>query len=277
MSKIEKQLEDYLNYCVNKNLSPKTIELYRETLVDLINGVEADRMERITNEMVEEHLRSHPWSPANVNRHITTIKTMFRWFDKHGIKLKVNIDLLERVVEPEQRVVFFTKEEIEVVLASCDHLTWMLIRLAFEGGLRIKELTELKASDIDGNKITFIGKGRKRREIYVSEEMALAIADWIRNHPNWEYLWMWEFDGERHRYTPNGIRQRMRKAFEACGYSNFHPHALRHSFATHILHAGAPLHVVKEMMGHSQLRTTMRYIHSLEGQLEKAFSDYGAY
>ena len=278
MTKIEKQIEEYIAYCRDmRNLSPKTVVLYQDALNRLLKDVTASSIEKLSNEMIEEHLRKHRWSPTNTNRHLTTIKTMLRYFEKHGLKLRAKVDLLERLIEPDSKAVFFTKEEIEEVLANCDHLTWILIRLSFEGGLRIKELTELKPSDIDGTRITFIGKGRKFREVFVSQELAGALQDWIEQHPGWDYMWMWESDGKRQLYTVNGLRQRMRKAFFACGHDNFHPHALRHSFATHILHAGAPLYTVKEMLGHSKISTTMRYIHQLDGKLERDFAEYGAY
>lgn len=278
MSKLEKQIDEYLAYCVDvKNLAPKTIYLYQESFRMLVEDVEADRIEKVTNEMIEEHFKKRGWCPASVNCHITQFKTMFKWFRRRGVKLKFNPELMERAIVPQSQAVYYTKEEIEAVLKTCNGLTWLLIRLAFEGGLRINELNHLKPSDIDGNRITFMGKGRKRREVYISDELKTELEKWISDHAGWEYLWMWEFNGKRRLYTVNGLRANMKRPFQRMGYDEFHPHALRHSFATHILHAGAPLHVVRDMMGHSNVRTTERYIHALDGQLEKAFSKYGAY
>lgn len=278
MRKIEKQIEDYLANCEEvRNLSPKTIGNYRDVLTRLAKSVPVNSISKVTNEMVEDFLKSQDWCGANSNRNLTSIKTAFRYFEKRGMKLSVRLIGLERAKEEPPRAVFYTREEVDEVLKECILLDWLLIRVAFEGGLRIKELVNLRPEDVSGNKITFIGKGRVRREVYLSHETEVKLLDWIEAHPRDKWVWMWEKDGIRHKYTENGIRIRMRKAFMKCGHDDFYPHALRHSFATHILHEGAPVAVVQQMMGHSRINTTMRYIHQVEGRLEKAFAEFGVY
>ena len=278
MRKIEKQIIDYLTYCEKvRNLSPKTIENYRDTLSRLVQCVPVNSIGKVTNGMVEDFFKGQDWCGANCNRNLTAIKTAFRFFQKRGVKLSVNLDAFERSKEEPPRAIFYTRQEISEVLDNCDLLDWLLIRIAFEGGLRIKELTNLRPEDIHGNKLTFIGKGRVRREIYLSQEAEKRLQTWLQAHPGNEWLWMWEKDGVRHQYTKNGIRLRMSKAFKRCGHEDFYPHALRHSFATHILHEGAPVAVVQQMMGHSRISTTMRYIHQVDGRLERAFSEFGVY
>lgn len=278
MRRIEKQIKEYIEYCEKvRNLSPKTIANYKDILVRLSKDVPVSSINKITNQMVEDFMKKQNWCGANSNRNLTSIKTAFRHFAKRGEKLSINLDALERVKEEPSRAVFYTKAEIDEVLSICCELDWLLVRISFEGGLRIRELVNLKPSDLKGNRITFIGKGRVRREVYISEETRLRLISWISEHPLNEWMWMWEKDGVRHQYTNNGIRIRMRKVFRECGHDDFYPHALRHSFATHILHEGAPVTVVKEMMGHSQIRTTMNYIHQIEGRLERAFSEFGVY
>lgn len=66
----------------------------------------------------------------------------------------------------------------------------------------------------------------------------------------------------------------MRAAFKRCGFDDFYPHALRHSFGTDIQRKGADIMVIKEMMGHSNVATTERYIHGFEGQLQLLFDTY---
>ena len=278
MRKIEKQINKYLTNCEEvRNLCPKTIDNYRDILTRLAADVPVNTISKVTNEMVEEFFRKQVWCGANSNRNLTTVKTAFRYFDKHGVKLSINLNSLERAKEEPPRAVFYTRQEIDEVLESCDEFDWLLIRIAFEGGLRMKELTNLRTDNIHGNRITFIGKGRVKREVYISQETEKRLSDWIEAHPKNEWIWMWERDGIRHQYSENGIRIRMRKAFKRCGHDDFYPHALRHSFATHILHEGAPVAVVQQMMGHSKIDTTMRYIHQIEGRLERAFSEFGVY
>lgn len=278
MRKIEKQIEEYLDWCENvRGLSKDTVLTYRQVLRILSSEVKVDRIEKVTNEMINSYIKERPWKPTSFNNHIICLKTAFKWFIKHSVKVKVDLDMLECAKLPKLKQTFYTKEEIENVLEYCDGLDWLLIRMAFECGFRIGEISRLKTSDIRGNKITFTGKGNKPRVVYVSGELKEALEDWLDQHPDWEYLWMRTYKREFKEYSAKGLTARMKKRFFALGYTDFHPHTLRHSFATHILKVGAPVNVVKDMMGHENIQTTMRYIHQLDGQLEGEFARYGAY
>lgn len=279
MKKLEKQLDEYIAYCRDvKHLSPKTISNYEKVMESLERSVSASSVQKITNEMIEQWLCAHShWSTANLSAHLCAIKAMIRHFQRRGERMSCNPDLIDPIKGEKSKPVFYTKEQIDRVLADCGTLEWLLIRLAFECGFRMTELANLKVSDIDKNRITFIGKGRKNREVYVSDELQEKLEQWIESRRLSDALWTWD-DGEKVvTYTVNALRQRMKKAFKKHGFTNFHPHALRHSFATQILRNGAPVHVVKEMLGHSKISTTMIYIHSLQGQLESSFSKYGTY
>ena len=74
--------------------------------------------------------------------------------------------------------------------------------------------------------------------------------------------------------TVNTVRQRLCSAFEWVGFEGFYPHALRHSFATNLQSKGASVEEIKEMMGHSSIATTERYLHGFEGRMEELFDKY---
>ena len=70
------------------------------------------------------------------------------------------------------------------------------------------------------------------------------------------------------------LRRTMKQAFVRCGFKDFYPHSLRHSFGSDIQRQGADIMVIKEMMGHSNVATTQRYLHGLDGQLQNLFDKY---
>ena len=70
------------------------------------------------------------------------------------------------------------------------------------------------------------------------------------------------------------MRRRLREPFYAAGFTDFYPHALRHSFATHLQQRGASVAEIKEMLGHESIATTERYLHSFDGKLEQLFNKY---
>ena len=186
---------------------------------------------------------------------------------------KLKLRLIIKCKEQPPRRVYYTREQIEQVLRYADHLEWLLIKLCFDCGLRISELRNLRLMNLNGRMVTFIGKGSKARESYMSREAKTRLDDWIQRNRISDFIWV-RTPGKNEPMSVEDIRYLMRKPFYQAGFKNFYPHALRHSFATDIQKHGASLMETKEMLGHARIETTERYVHSLEGHLEYFFDKY---
>lgn len=126
-----------------------------------------------------------------------------------------------------------------------------------------------------GRRVTFIGKGARAREVYLSEETRRRLDDWVAREEITDYIWEVKIaDGTRRHLSVEEIRYRMKKSFRRAGFMDFYPHALRHSFATDVVGNGASLEIAKEMLGHANVATTERYVHSFEGHLGEYFDRY---
>ena len=277
MKKIEKQIEEYLTWCRDvRKLSPVTLERRKVFFRQFMRGIPAQSVSQISNRMIDDWISRGNWTGSTANEYVVEIKTMLRWFERRGMKLrKINFGQITRVKETPKRKVFYVREQINDVLLGCDELEWLLISLSFDCGFRIHELAALRMENIDGQRISFIGKGRKLREVYMSENTQKRLMQWVEDQNITDYLWVKRYKNapEKER-SAKSLGKIMNEAFVRAGYTNFHPHALRHSFATDICRNGAPLEAIKEMLGHSNIQTTMRYVHSLEGQLEMFFKKY---
>ena len=139
--------------------------------------------------------------------------------------------------------------------------------------LEFSELRNLRLMNLNGRMVTFIGKGSKARELYMSEEARSRLDDWIQRNRISDFIWV-RTPGKNEPMSVEDIRYLMRKPFYQAGFKNFYPHALRHSFATDIQKHGASLMETKEMLGHARIETTERYVHGLEGHLEYFFDKY---
>lgn len=138
--------------------------------------------------------------------------------------------------------------------------------------MRISEITNLTVEEINGRRIHFIGKGTKEREVYMTQECADRLKMYCQHRGIEEgRIWLndWGYPT-----SSDTLRRIMKDAFKRCGYDNFYPHALRHSFGSDIQRRGADVMEIKEMMGHSNVATTQRYLHSLDGQLMSLFNAY---
>ncbi|HUO47465.1 MAG TPA: tyrosine recombinase XerC [Acidimicrobiales bacterium] len=151
-----------------------------------------------------------------------------------------------------------------------------VLELLYGAGLRVAELCGLDLGDLDlrARTVTVLGKGSKQRRVPVHDLAAASLARWLdegRRHlagpdspAGAAFL-----NRRGHRLGPRDVR----RILDRRSGSPTHPHALRHSFATHLLDGGADLRVVQELLGHASLQTTQVYTHVSK---ERLLSVYGS-
>jgi site-specific recombinase XerD len=138
-----------------------------------------------------------------------------------------------------------------------------VLEVLYGSGLRVSELCGLDVDNLDltARWVTVWGKGSKQRRVPLSEAAVTAVQAWLRDG---RPLLIGEESGaaafvnrRARRVTPRDIR----RILDHRASQPTHPHALRHSFATHLLDGGADLRVVQELLGHASLQTTQVYTH----------------
>ncbi len=152
-----------------------------------------------------------------------------------------------------------------------------ILEVIYSCGLRVSELCQLRAGDLDWpQQIARIrGKGKKERLVPVGKPALDAIADfWHRANyrPTPEMPVFWANPKKIRPLSPRTVQLRLKKYLRSAGLDpNLTPHKLRHSFATHILDAGADLRSVQELLGHAHLATTQVYTHITTERLKRAY------
>ncbi|MBX3041791.1 MAG: tyrosine-type recombinase/integrase [Bdellovibrionaceae bacterium] len=202
-------------------------------------------------------------SASSRNRKVATLKSLFSWLHAEG---RTESDLSNRLTAPKvphRLPHYISVDEVTAVLQSFPDQTELaeqqrkvLFLLLYGGGLRVSEACRLKWTSFSERLVRVLGKGSKERlvplpHLTLSELQKLKALNGQTEfifgraplHPRKAYEW---------------IRQSGRQA----GLLNdLHPHALRHSFATHLLGGGANLRTLQELLGHESLRATERYTH----------------
>ncbi len=143
-----------------------------------------------------------------------------------------------------------------------------ILELLYATGLRVGELVSLDLADVDlaGGMVRVLGKGRKERVVPFGRKAEVAVKRWLEAaHPlrasgeGEDALFVNRRGG---RLTDRSVRRILdRRLREAAVEARVSPHSLRHSFATHMLGAGADLRAIQELLGHASLSTTQRYTH----------------
>ena len=152
-----------------------------------------------------------------------------------------------------------------------------VLETIYSCGLRVSELCGLRVTDLDGSErlVRVRGKGKKERLVPISETALRAIATYwalLRNRPAGEMAVFQSETRKRSPLSPLMLARRLKKYLMLAGLDpSLTPHKLRHSYATHLLDAGADLRSVQELLGHVHLATTQVYTHVSTERLKRAY------
>ena len=214
--------------------------------------------------------------PASQARILSTVRTFFKWLWETRRIARSPASGLRNPKQPKRLPAFLTEGESQALLELPPAVDFPSARLAcllellYASGLRVSELVGLDLQDILGDQRTLrvLGKGRKERLVPYHERAAEALAAYLafrsaflaaKGLPQGPALFLNQRGG---RLTPTTVRALLRRALEAAAVrARVSPHALRHSFATHLLNRGMDLRAIQELLGHASLSTTQRYTH----------------
>lgn len=283
----------YVRYLrLERNLSPNTIEAYRNDLAHLEAFMMRNdlKLEDVTLEQLHTFaasLHEYGITPRSQARVLSGVRSFFRFLVLDGVVESDPTELLEWPSLPEHLPVVLTLEEIDRIEDSIDlskaegARNRAIIEVLFSCGLRVSELVNMKLSDLylEDRVLLVRGKGNKERLVPVSNK---AITDLKR----------WFFDRNLMKIKPGEddyvfLNRRgahltrtmilimvKRQAEEAGIKKTISPHTFRHSFATALLQGGADLRSIQAMLGHEKIDTTLVYTHISNEQLRKAILEH---
>ncbi len=234
------------------------------------------------------HLNNRKLQRSTIHLKISALRGFFRWLVREG-RLKQN-PATGLVLPKSQRRLpkFLTVKQVEQLLnapltdkdRTTDWAAWRdkaILETFYSAGIRIHELVNLNDNDVDmlGEIILVRGKGRKERLAPLGGPAVETLQRYmtLRNAALTErksgVLFCNRFG---RRITARSVQRMLKKHLIACGLDpSLTPHKLRHSFATHMLDAGADLRSVQELLGHASLSTTQVYTHITTERLKKTY------
>ncbi|MDY6914885.1 MAG: tyrosine recombinase XerC [Candidatus Cloacimonadota bacterium] len=290
---MEKAIIEYNKYLKSRGLSENSIRSYLQDLRQLQKflkkyfsdgAIKLDEVEKLYLRDFLRYLHQNKCKNRTLARKTSSIKNFFSYCHRFELitsnpAITLEIPKFERKLPKH-----FSEEEMEELLSIPDLSTKFGIRdraileIIYSSGLRISEVCSIKLSNIQGNMIRVMGKGRKERLLPLGNKAVKAI----RNYIKVRHLFIDKKDPAElflsksgRKISPDVMREILEKYLNLVaktkGYS---PHALRHSFATHLLNNGADLRAVQEMLGHSNLSTTEIYTHISLIDLKKNYQKY---
>ena len=297
MEKLVEQFLEHLRY--ERNVSAHTLRNYSsdlEQFLDHIAPLDSVTNKRNAPDITEiDHLTIREWlavlhtaqkKKASIARKLAALRTFFQFLVREGI---VELNPAKLVATPrlekklpthlsvEEAIRFIEMPDLETDLGKRDRA---MLELMYATGVRVAELTTLNVLDVDlQNKLIRVtGKRRKQRIIPFGDPAGDAIRGYLSVREKFllnapvskrdEDALFLNYQGTR--ITTRSVGRMVEKYIRLCaGMHNISPHALRHSFATHLLDSGADLRDIQELLGHARLSTTQIYTHvSMEKLVE---------
>ena len=270
------------------SLSPNTVAAYTSDVRSFAawcarsDVLEPGSVKRMTVRRYLAHLTTRQFARRSIARKTAAIRRYYRWLVANDV---VEIDPTSGVSVPGgggrlPRVL--DQRELDGLLdgPAADEPDWRrrrddaVLELLYGSGLRVGELCGLQVSSVSlaSGAANVWGKGSKERRVPISEPAVAALRRWlaIRHDVLPTEAGDVLFGNERGRpLTPRDVR----RIVDRRSPTPTHPHALRHTFATHLLDGGADLRAVQELLGHTDVATTQRYTHVSRERLSAAYRE----
>lgn len=302
-SPLRKQVFEYLEHLeVERNLSPLTIRDYSHYLSVFSEWAESNNMRRIESldlptlkkyRLMLARTKTEQGEKLTVKTqsyYLIALRAFLKWLIKNDYKVMAPEKI--ELPKPEARqMTFLSIDQMLQVLKMPDVKTLpglrdrAILEVLFSTGLRVSELVSLDREQVnlDSREFGVIGKGRRQRVVFLSNESAHWLEQYFKNRSDdWSPVFIRHAkavdptdEGEKMRLTTRSVQRIVEKYRKLAHLPiKITPHSIRHSFATDLLRNGAGLRDVQEMLGHKNLATTQIYTHVTQPQLKKVHEQF---
>ena len=295
-------IHQFIHYLsMEKNASPHTCRCYRRDLEEFENflrssgtdlsprgGVEIEKVDRIIIRKYLSFLHRKN-KKSSIARKISTLRSFFKYLVREQmissnpaksvsspkvektLPTTLTVDEAFRLMESPKSISEKPSPEGSRKKSLRDQA---ILELLYSSGLRVSELVGLNSNqlDLDLGIVRVMGKGRKERIVPVGLKAIEVLKAYLEERGMVEGEEPIFINSLRGRLTARSVGRLVKKYSRHSGiFRKISPHSLRHTFATHLLDAGADIREIQEMLGHSSLSTTQRYTHVSMGKLMEVY------
>lgn len=280
--------KDYLKS--EKGYSEHTVSSYIDdiyTLVHFLDNEQFGDLLTVSQRIARFYIATlhENYSPTSIARKISSLRSLYNFLIKDGLIKDNPFSEVELPKKEKKLPKFIYPDEISSILDTieldkpADKRNKLILEFLYGTGVRVSELSNIKLTDIDysQNLVLIHGKGSKDRYVPIHDNLLREIQEYIittrnqfiKNNVDNKSLFL-NYRGTT--LTPRGVRLIINTVLEKSGETlKISPHTLRHSFATHLLNAGADLRSVQELLGHEHLSSTQIYTKVTKEKLKEQY------
>ncbi|HEY8181361.1 MAG TPA: tyrosine recombinase XerC [Thermoanaerobaculia bacterium] len=284
---MKNEIRDFLDYLTyERNVSINTVGAYRDDLESFLgflcnhyftmarDQIDLARIDHLAIRSYLAHCARRKLSRASTARHLSALRSFFKYLMREGtldanpargVATPRREKHLPSVLQSSEIASLFEIPDLASPLGIRDR-AWL--ELLYASGLRISELVGIDLDDIElrARLVKVRGKGSKERIVPFGTKAEEAIRAYLDVRETDDEALFVNYRGQR--ITVRSVRRLFNTYVRAASLrAGISPHTLRHSFATHLLNAGADLRAIQELLGHASLSTTQKYTHLNDWQL----------
>jgi integrase/recombinase XerC len=294
MTKMEEAVAEFLRHLgVEKNASAFTVKSYREDLTQAIEffrgRLPADRLrpDQVTTRLLRAYLawlHEQGYAKSTIARRVAAVRSWCRFLCRQGVLTVNPADGLRGPRQDKNLPHFLGADVLTRLLEAppADSLLGLrdraILETLYSAGLRVGELTGLNRDDLDldSGMVTVRGKGKRERLALLGRPALTAVQNWLEARaalgPRAQTQTAVFLNKNGTRLSSRSVGRLLEKYLAQAGLDpRTSPHTLRHSFATHMLDAGADIRSVQELLGHRSLATTQIYTHVTTNRLQESY------
>ena len=280
---MNRYVEKFISYLdIEKNYSKHTLLNYKLDLEEFFVFLQETPIERVDYFHLRRYLgnlRTKNLKPRSLARKLSALRSLFKFLFREGL-IKKNPSTLLMTPKLDKKLPHFLSENDAIRLleapvgdSEASLRDRAILETLYSTGMRVSELVGLNKDSVDfiSNIVKVAGKGKKERLLPIGDTALNLIKKYIDTRPHKADAIFLNHHGRR--LTDRSIRNIVNKyILQASIQGKMSPHALRHSFATHLLNAGADLRAVQELLGHVNLSTTQIYTHMTTEKLKSIYN-----
>ena len=282
---------------MNGEFSSKgTIKLYKDVLEKMLYTF-AVPVDQITTNMLRGYFAKMQTTPSvltgkvpsnnTINNRKCIVRSFFQWLTEEeyiskDVSARIKGERIDLKPEP-----VFTDMELERMRAACKkkppngwkfskYRDLAIVDVLSSTGVRVKELCDINIEDVnlDERKIVVFGKGNKYRTVYFDVRTEFSIRRYLKETGRKTGALFVTKRKPHSRLGTDDVRNLLNAISERTGIIDIHPHRFRHTLATKLVEKGCDIYYVKEILGHSSIETTLRYVHTSEIKVKNSYDRY---
>lgn len=279
-------LEQFIQQLKLKAYSPSTIRTYRNEFLQLLQLLKTKSVDNLTEGDIKRYmayaLEKEHISENTAHSRLNALKFYF----EQVLKREKFFWEIPRPKKKQQLPKVISEEKILAGLLDIKNIKHRtILLLAYSAGLRVSEVTSLKVTDINSDRMQINineAKGKKDRVVTLSPAILELLREYYKSYKPKTWLFEGQYSGEH--YSSRSAQQIFKEAYKKLGLpSQCSFHSLRHSYATHLLENGTDITYIQKLLGHNDINTTLRYtqvsnrdISKIESPLDKIMRKKGS-